>query len=1110
MARQEAFLEDDPLWYKDAIIYELHIKAFFDSNSDGIGDFKGLAQKLDYLKDLGINAIWLLPFYPSPLKDDGYDIADYFDVHPDYGTLKDFKEFLKEAHRRSIRVITELVLNHTSDQHAWFQRARTAKRNSAHRNFYVWSDTPEKFTDARIIFQDFETSNWTWDKVAKAYYWHRFYSHQPDLNFDNPRVRKAMFKVIDYWLGLGVDGVRLDAVPYLYEREGTNCENLAETYEYLRQLRAHVRRKFKNRMLLAEANQWPEDAVAYFGDGDICNMAFHFPLMPRMFMALQMEDNFPIIDILDQTPSIPESCSWALFLRNHDELTLEMVTDEERDYMYRIYARDPKARINVGIRRRLAPLLENDLRKISLMYVLLFTLPGTPVIFYGDELGMGDNYYLGDRDGVRTPMQWSPDRNAGFSRANPQQLYLPVVIDSAYHFASVNVETEEKNQSSFLWWIRRLISMRKRFKSFGRGRIELLYPDNAKIFAFVSEYMDEKIFVTVNLSRHPQVATLDLSRYRGYFPEEMFSRNRFIPIKDAPYVLTFAPYGWYLFLLQKEDAGSCVGISGGAVEIEVTGDWMSVLEGKARQELEREVLPAYLGGCRWFGGKARQMQNLRVLEMIPVGKDGSLTELLLMEIEYNEGVPETYSLPLAFAEGERAEAMIKESPHAIICRLKAGEREGVLYDGVYNEDFSREILSAIARRRKMKGQSGELSAHPGKAYKDAVKGREYLLKPRVLSAEQSNTSIVFGTEFFFKIYRHPDEGSNPDLEIVKFLTDKGAFSHIPAFAGGIEYRRPGAEPLVLGILQSYVHNQGDSWKYYLEILNRYFEKVVAERKTFEEIPLASSSLLEIMEYGIPPVFRDLLTEVPIELVGLLGKRTAELHIGLASDKETAEFAPERFSLLWQRSVFQSMQSLVKKNFSLLKGALSDLPKAVKGESAEILGMEKEIVDAQRAITREKLSGMRIRIHGDYHLGQVLFTGKDFVIIDFEGEPARTLGERRLKKSPLRDVAGMIRSFHYAAYFSLLKGVQIRPEDIPALEPWAELWYRFMGGAFLRAYLDTMKETDLIPTSREELEILLKALLLDKAVYELGYELNNRPEWVIVPIRGIKHLLGGDQ
>src|SRR3954464_3100932 len=474
----------DPLWYKDAVIYEVHVRAFADGNGDGIGDFVGLTEKIDYIADLGVNTIWLLPFYPSPLKDDGYDIADYTTVHQSYGTLDDFKTFLDVAHARGLKVITELVINHTSDQHPWFQAARRAPPGSPERDFYVWSDTPDKYRGVRIIFQDFEPSNWSWDPVAKAYYWHRFYAHQPDLNYDNPAVIAAILPLVDYWFDLGVDGLRLDAAPYLYEREGTNCENLPETHDFLKHLRRHVDARFPDRMLLAEANQWPEDAIAYFGTGDECHMAFHFPVMPRLFMAVRMEDRYPIIDILQQTPPIPDTCQWAMFLRNHDELTLEMVTDEERDYMYRAYATDPQARINLGIRRRPAPLLGNDRRKIELMLGLLCSLPGTPVLYYGDEIGMGDNFYLGDRNGVRTPMQWSGDRNAGFSRANPQKLFLPVVIDPEYHFEALNVEAQQNNPSALLWWVKRLLAARKRTQAFGRGTLAFLQPDNYKVLAF--------------------------------------------------------------------------------------------------------------------------------------------------------------------------------------------------------------------------------------------------------------------------------------------------------------------------------------------------------------------------------------------------------------------------------------------------------------------------------------------------------------------------------------------------------------------------------------------------------------------------------------------------
>src|SRR2546422_1353896 len=622
----------DPLWYKDAVIYELHVKTFCDSDGDGMGDFRGLIQKLDYLQELGVTAIWLLPFYPSPLRDDGYDIADYFDVNPNFGTLDDFRAFLDAAHERNVRVITELVINHTSDQNPWFQKSRRAPSGSLERDFYVWSDTPEKYKDARIIFKDFETSNWSWDPLAKAYYWHRFYAHQPDLNFDNPAVLEALEKVCDFWLALGVDGLRLDAIPYLYEREDTSCENLPETHDYLRKLRTHVDAKFPNRMLLAEANQWPEDAVAYFGKGDESHMNFHFPLMPRMFMALQMEDRFPIIDILEQTPSVPDGCQWAMFLRNHDELTLEMVTDEERDYMYRVYASDPHARINLGIRRRLAPLLANSRRKIELLNTLLFSMPGTPIIYYGDEIGMGDNFYLGDRNGCRTPMQWSSDRNAGFSRSNPQQLYLPITIDPEYHYEAVNVENQQKNLSSLLWWMRRVIAMRKNFKAFSRGSIEFLFPENPKVLAFLRQFKDETILVVVNFSRFAQPAELDLSRFAGCALMEVFSQNYFPPIKSSPYPIMLGPHAHYWFLLRPQTAAARASKKRVVPTIKAPADLDILLGNSQREQLEREILPNYVRNSRWFGSKARTFRDLKVIEQLAISPDRDGARLLFVEV----------------------------------------------------------------------------------------------------------------------------------------------------------------------------------------------------------------------------------------------------------------------------------------------------------------------------------------------------------------------------------------------------------------------------------------------------------------------------------------------
>jgi maltose alpha-D-glucosyltransferase/alpha-amylase len=1107
MTREMNHIDEDPLWYKDAIIYELHIKAFYDSDGDGIGDFNGLRQKLDYLENLGITAIWLLPFYPSPFRDDGYDIGDYFNIHPDYGTLRDFREFLKEAHRRGIKVITELVLNHTSDQHEWFKKSRRAKAGSKWRDYYVWSDTPDLYKDARIIFKDFETSNWAWDPVAKAYYWHRFYSHQPDLNYANPNVQKSMFRVIDYWMDMGVDGMRLDAVPYLFEREGTNCENLPDTFEFLKRLRSHVDSKYRNKIFLAEANQWPEDVIGYFGNGDKCHMAYHFPLMPRIFMSCWMEDSFPITDILDQTPKIPNTTQWALFLRNHDELTLEMVTDEERDYMYRIYAKDPTARINLGIRRRLAPLLRNHRRKIDLMNFLLFSLPGTPIIYYGDEIGMGDNYYLGDRNGVRTPMQWSADRNAGFSQANPQKLYLPAIIDPEYHYEAINVENQETNQSSLLWWMRRVLDMRKRFKAFGRGGIKFLRTDNPKVLSFIRRHDDETILAVVNLSRFSQVANIDLAKFAGYVPEELFSRNKFPAIGESPYIFTLGFYDYFWFLLKKGEKAVSLQESQNIPQLSVAGSWESVFRAKSKEKLEEEIIPIYLRRCRWFGGKARKIQLSTIVEIIRVKSNSFIGYILLIEVKYTEGSPDTYQLPVSFLSGTEAENIKKEAPQAVIANLISKSNDGVLYDCVNNEEFRTNILLTISKRHSFKGIKGEFNAYPGKYLRRFNKAKKLPLgKSRVLQAEQTNTSVIYGNELFFKLYRKLDEGMNPDLEIGRFLTEYTSFPNVPPFAGAIEYKRRGSEPIVLGILQALVPNQGDAWTYTLDSLEDYFERVRAKKIDVKEIPKTSKSLLQIAFDDIPVIFQELISGIFLEMMSLLGKRTAELHLALSPEVEDPNFVPEPFSTLYQRSLYQSMESLTKRVMEMVRNNLNTLPVDLTDKLIALLGREMVILDQFKEIYRKKLSATKIRIHGDYHLGQILFTGNDFVIIDFEGEPARPLGERRLKRSPLRDVAGMIRSFHYAVFNSLFKYSSRDTKFVEAIKPWGEIWYKLVAGIFLKSYIDTARDAPFIPNKSEELDTLLRAFLLEKAVYELGYEMNNRPDWVIIPIEGINNIL----
>jgi maltose alpha-D-glucosyltransferase / alpha-amylase len=1103
-----AILENQPCWYKEAVIYEAHVRAFCDGNGDGIGDFIGLTEKLDYLQDLGITALWLLPFYPSPLRDDGYDIADYTDIHLDYGTLEDFKVFLREAHRRSIRVITELVINHTSDQHPWFQRARQAKPASSARNFYVWSDTEERYQEARIIFKDFEVSNWSWDPVAKAYYWHRFYAHQPDLNFDHPEVKRAIFSVLDFWLELGVDGLRLDAVPYLFEREGTNCENLPETHALLKDLRRHVDGKHKNRMLLAEANQWPEDAVAYFGAGDECHMAFHFPVMPRLFMAAHMEDRFPIIDILEQTPPIPETCQWAMFLRNHDELTLEMVTDEDRDYMYKVYANDPRARINLGIRRRLAPLLGNNRRRMELLNSLLFSLTGTPVIYYGDEIGMGDNIYLGDRNGVRTPMQWSADRNAGFSRANPQKLFLPVIVDAEHHYETVNVEAQQQNPSSLLWWMKRLVLLRKSYRAFSEGSIEFLLPENRRVLVFIRRYQDEIILVAANLSRFVNCAEIDLSAYKGLEPVELFGHTRFPPIGELPYFLTFGPHTFYWFKLEPPQAARAGAAAEGyePAKFEIAGAWDAIFEGAPLAALE-SALTGYLVHCRWFGAKAQQIRSVKKVDMIPLAVNGAQAYFTVWEVHYLGATPEVYLLPLAFAAGERAFELRQANPQAMVAQLKVRDKnqetEGALFDALYDANFTRALLGAVARGRRFKGQGTELAAQPSKDFRKASVQPDGRLEPSILKREQSNTSVVYGDRMILKFFRRVTEGLNPDLEIGRFLTEKAGFTHTPALLGAFELRKGRGEPATLGILQGLVANEGDAWNYTLDSLGDYFEEILARRPDLQQAAVPRASPAKHTEVEIPALARELIGSY-MPSAYLLGQRTGELHLALGSDSKDPAFAPEPFTVLYRRSLYQSMRSLADQTLALLAKRLKSLPQEIRADAEKVLKMENAVFDRFREIVETKITAMRIRCHGDYHLGQVLFTGKDFFIIDFEGEPARPISERRLKRSPLRDVAGMLRSFHYATA-AALKGDATRAEDTAPLKPWADFWSFWVSVNFLKGYLNAAGEAPFMPKSLAEIALMTNVYSLEKAVYELGYELNNRPDWVHAPIAGILEL-----
>ncbi len=1106
-------LADDPLWYKDAIFYELRVRSFYDSNGDGIGDFPGLTQKLDYLRDLGITTIWLLPFYPSPMRDDGYDISDYTDVHPDCGTLHDFRVFLRAAHERGLRVVTELVLNHTSDQHPWFQRARRSPPGSAYRDFYVWSDTPERYREARVIFKDFELSNWTWDPVAKAYYWHRFYSHQPDLNYDNPALKRAAFRAVHFWLSLGVDGLRLDAVPYLFERDGTTCENLPETHAFLRELREYIDRRFPNRMLLAEANQWPEDAVAYLAAGKECHMAFHFPIMPRMFMAVRMEDRFPLTDIWAQTPAIDESCQWAIFLRNHDELTLEMVTEEERDYMYRAYARESRMRVNMGIRSRLAPLLGNNRRAMELMNGLLLSLPGTPVVYYGDEIGMGDNIYLGDRDGVRTPMQWSGDRNAGFSDTDPQRLILPVIIDYEYHYQTVNVENHEHNPHSMLWWMRRVIALRKQYKAFGRGAVEFLSPENPRVLAFLRTWQDERILIVANLSRFVQYVELDLARFKGMVPMELFGRAEFPAITEKPYLLTLGPHLFDWFSIQPPRRAPAVAeVANHEVpRIESAAGWETFIRGEGWETLGR-VLPDFLPRCRWFRSKARTIKAARVVDTMSVGNGPGGAHLVLANVEYANAEPETYVIPLAL--GADGDSTAHDHPELTVARIRlggarAGAAEKRLLEASADADFNSALLEMVDRHRRVRGQQGELVGSAVPAWRTLRGERDTPCEPRALKAEQSNSSVIYGDRLILKLFRMLEPGINPDLEIGRMLDAHAHFAHTPPLAGWLEYQSGREESRTVGVLHGFIPNQGDAWTHVQAELGRYFEHALTHKERAVELP--PQPLVNLLADEEPSAAVREAIGAFLETARLLGRRTAELHVALAAAVDDPDFAPEPYSTLYQRSEYQSMRNLAGQVFRMLRARQSTLPETEQVKTNALLSKTDQVAGRFQDYLRRRFSVTRIRIHGDLHLGQVLHAGKDFAIIDFEGEPARPLSERRRKRSALRDVAGMLRSFHYAAFGALLDHLRagtLSPSMLDALEPWARLWQLWSSWAYLKEYLKAAEDANFVPHDKEELRVLLDAFLLDKAIYELGYELNNRPDWLAIPLEGVSQILSG--
>jgi maltose alpha-D-glucosyltransferase / alpha-amylase len=1085
---------DDPLWYKDAVIYQLNVKSFFDSNNDGIGDFKGLTSKLEYIRDLGVNTIWLMPFYPSPLKDDGYDIADYQDVHPQFGTLDDFRAMLNEAHRLGLKVITELIINHTSDRHPWFQAARNAPAGTAQRDFYVWSDTDQKYLDTRIIFTDTETSNWAWDPIAKAYYWHRFFSHQPDLNFDNPQVMQAVLQVMRFWFDMGVDGFRLDAIPYLVEREGTNNENLRETHGVIKELRAATDACYRNRFLLAEANQWPEDVREYFGDGDECHMAYHFPLMPRIYMAIAQEDRYPIIEIMQQTPDIPDSCQWAIFLRNHDELTLEMVTSKERDYMYTTYAADLQARINLGIRRRLAPLMENDLDRIKLMNSLLLSMPGSPILYYGDEIGMGDNFFIGDRNGVRTPMQWSPDRNAGFSRADPQRLFLPPVMDAVYGYLSTNVEAQSRDPSSLLSWTKRMLAVRKTSQAFGRGARRFLRPGNRKILAYLREFGDDTILCVANLSRSAQAVELILAPFKGRVPVEMLGHTAFPPIGELPYLLTLSGYGFYWFRLATDAAvpswhEQVVSVDERPVLVLFDGwnslfrervvPWRVGLAEKTRSQFEIDTLPRYFETQRWYAAKPVPIDRARIVEHV-LWDEGKISWLLaLVELD---GVAEAacYFLPIALAWEERDDERVRNLSASAIAKIRQQSNVGVMGDAFADENFCRAVVAAMAARREIPMSLGKLQFRPTAAFA-SLAGADFealpVDRPRGYS---SHTAVNMGRRLMLKGYRRLHVGTNPALEIGLHLTEVVHYPNCAPLAGVLEYIANDGQTRLLAMLQAYVANQGDGWNYSLEYLRRHLEK-------YRTTPAGDALPLNAHE-------------AYLSMVRVLAQRTLELHRALAQPNKDPAFSPQSITRADVDAYGRRALEEARNALDLLAAHLDAVPAADRERANAVLLQRNQIVAIIEACAADTEQGAKIRIHGDYHLAHVLVTRNDFVIIGFEGEADLSLEERRAKQSPLRDIAAMLRSFANVQ-LSAIRSVAHNEAEATRLTPLARAWELEVRAAFLAAYATAAREAKLdqpLHAGRG----LLGLFELEKALRELRFELANRPSFAGIPLQGI--------
>ncbi len=1069
-----------PDWYKDAVIYEVPVRAFRDSNGDGIGDFRGLTEKLDYLVDLGVTALWLLPFFPSPGRDDGYDTADYTRVHPDYGTLADVRAFLAEAHRRGIRVIGELVLNHTSDQHAWFQRARRAPPGSRWRDYYVWSDDPERYRDARIIFTDTETSNWAWDPAAGAYYWHRFFSHQPDLNYENPRVRQEMLAIVDQWLDLGLDGLRLDAVPYLYEADGTSCENLAATHDFLRELRRHVDERYGDRMLLAEANQWPEDAVAYFGGGigDECHMAFHFPLMPRIYMALRTEDRFAILDILEQTPPIPETAQWAIFLRNHDELTLEMVTDEERDYLYRAYASDPAARINVGIRRRLAP-LAGTRRRLELLYGLLLSLPGTPVLYYGDEIGMGDNYFLGDRNAVRTPMQWSSDRNAGFSEANRQRLYLPLVLDPEYHFEAVNVAVQEANPSSLLWWMKRVIGLRRRHPAFARGTFEVIATPNRHVIAFRREHAGETLLMVANLSRYAQWFELDLAGDAGRGVVELFGGGEFPAITTAAYPLTLGPHSFMWFRLETvaEVGGRPVVVPDGEQGLG------SLLAGAGHRGV-----PLARAFARWLElqpahrlpdaiASSTRLEHALVLDL--PGREVALV-VMGADTRAGEGISVAFAVELVRDLADAPSHPI--APASVIALVRpegSGTGSARLVDVSADPEVARTLGALATAAASGAGTSSGRAGRPPVLHggRPPVLRVGRAMRPGVVPVSRPPVVRLVGRI-----------EPAPLPEVVQAHELMAAGAPIEPLVGSLEADIDGRH-LGLGfVVEAREADQATFADQAAGSLDRLLDAAVAEPAAPTGGPQVGATVLAAQPDEMQPgLLSGELTEI-VESARQVGRALAGLHTALVRPGGPPA-AP--YTSLDRRALYQGTRTLLGEAVTALRNSV--VPEGEGGPDTgrlteAVIGARAALDARLREVIGRQLDGLRIPPYGGPVTASRVHRDGGRHVIGIPDPDYRPAVDRTRLRSPLVDVAAVLASLRAIALRPLFGGDAerrgLRPEDAGRTEGWARAWWATVGSAFVGAYVAALSRPALLPSGDEDRALLLDVLLAELTLEEI--------------------------